>query len=113
MMARPDLFLAARVDGDVRRRSVQSTAMARSRLGFLQVGEKGGEEEHAVVGGALKLQGARERGGAVERPRRQGGRGHGARVSPVATVTMLTGGPTVRVFPFFQFQNFQQSFVLN
>ena len=33
-MARPDLFLAARVDGDVRRRSVQSTAMARLDLGL-------------------------------------------------------------------------------
>ena len=42
-MARTDLFPAAGVDGDVRRRSVQSTAMARPLLG-LAAGGKGGDE---------------------------------------------------------------------
>ena len=67
------------------------------------------------MGGALKLQGARERGGAVERPRRQGGRGHRARVSPVAIVTMTflqNPHPVLSLFLFYFFKR-QQTFLIN
>ena len=75
---------AAGVDGDVRRRSVQSTAMARLGLGFLQRGKKEGEREQGVADSVFMLQGGPGCKGSEGRPRAHGG--HGASASPGATV---------------------------
>ena len=65
-------------------------------------GGKEGEEEQHVVGGLLTLQG----GQSAREQRGEGtvGRGHGASVPPVATVTMvLTGEAHCQGFLLFQF----------
>ena len=83
-MARTDLSPAAGVDGDVRRRSVQSTAMARLGLGFLQRGKKEGERESRSRACPLFAKGGQGARGSQGRPRVRGG--HGASVLPGTTV---------------------------
>ena len=112
LLPRLDPLLVAGIDGGVRRRTARSRPWRSARVRVPAEREKGGGREQVVEGVSFILQGGQgARGAAVEAVV---GRGHGARVSPVATVTMLTGGNPLSGFsPFSHFQNFQQSFVFN